>query len=94
MKHNSAARDFYLYLLHNPTDCKDILTHRARSICNKYQLNIYKYLLNDTYAAKCKADMLQYPKENDNGLIDTLRVLLSNIDKENMSLLRLLLKSY
>ena len=50
MKHNSAARDFYLYLLHNPTDCKDILTHRA--------------------------------------------FVTNNRDKENMSLLRLLLKSY
>ena len=43
MKHNPVARDFYLYLLHNPTDCKDILTHRARSICNKYQFNMYNY---------------------------------------------------
>ena len=55
---------------------------------------MYKYLLNDTYAAKCKADMLQYLKENDNGSIATLHVLLSNRDQENMSLLRLLLKSY
>ena len=38
--------------------------------------------------------MLKNPYENDNGLIDTLRVLLFNTDKENMSLLSLHLKSF
>ena len=83
---NSAAREFYLY----------VLKKNVRDICSKYNKNFYKCILYHDYFMSVKRSILKSTKHGKCGIVDTLRLLIYNNHNydENFRLLKLILKPF
>ena len=54
-----------------------------------------KFIFNDNYAFEIKNRLLSSPKDNENGLVDSIRDLLGqDANVFNLNLLKLLLKAF
>ena len=96
MNSNSAACEFYLYVLKKNVTCKTLLYNRVRDICSKYNVNFYKCILDHDYFMSVKRSILKPTKHGECGIVDTLRQLLYNNHNydENLRLLKLILKPF
>ena len=59
MNSNSAAHEFYLYVLKKNITCKTLLYNRVRNICSKYNVNFYKRILDHDYFMSVKPSVLK-----------------------------------
>ena len=51
---DSAARKFYIDMLHHNNKCKNILSTRVSNICHKYDVDMMKLLLDTSYMTSVK----------------------------------------
>jgi hypothetical protein len=94
MGNNSAASQFYHLMLQRNIDIPSLLCNRARNVCKSHSMNFIKFLCDSSYSLSCKRRLLHKVPDNQNGKIDTIRMLLGTSDNQtNLDLLRLLLKS-
>ena len=93
---SSRSSDFYSYLLsvnilQPNSNGKDLLS-RTQRICDKYAINLVKFVADDTYNRQTCKSILSFPMED--GLMDSAKQLLSYYDKNNQYLLNTLLKPF
>ena len=94
IKTESGARKFYCLMIWKQVSCKYLLTSRVSNICKRANVNFSLSYISKQYLAHIKRFLLfSVPRGND-GLVDTIRHLLSNPSTDNSSLLRLLLKAF
>lgn len=86
----SAAKDFYLRMLNQPTKCS--FMSDVKSICNDFNISAIKFLFDDQYSMDCKQQMKKFPE--DDGLIDSLRILLKNYSEVDKDMVRMLLSAF
>ena len=60
-------------------------------MCDKFNINFIKYMLNDKYSMDVKHN---HYFSASNGYIDSLRTLLSDFNNDNRILVRMMLKSF
>ena len=89
MLSNSAASCFYthLYNENNQSRLKNTLFLRVNNICIKQNINVIKYVFNDSYALGVRRKFKNVTKSGVNGFIDSIRYLLLNYNYENRSLI-------
>jgi hypothetical protein len=91
----SGAALFYSKILSSNICMPSLLTSRVNRICNDHDIDFNRFLINDIYAHKVKSNMLKCPQDNENGLVDSIRLLLRQQTNEyNMNLLKFLLKAF
>jgi len=88
LKSDSAARTFYSHLLHANKLSSKTLVARAKSICNKMNVNILRvaFIENST-------SIVSYNNVND-GLLDSVNHCLHDFNHENRAMLQLLVNSH
>jgi hypothetical protein len=94
MKHQSAARTFYLLMSKMNCKCPNLLHTRVMSLCGKYKIDPLKVWSCNNYLHNIKCKILKTIPNNVDGTTDTIRTLLCNKSDENMGLLRLILKAF
>ena len=88
----SSTSSFYMYLLGRPR--KDMaLVARSRSLCDSYNIDMMKYVLSDDYKTITKQTVSPVISPGTNGLVDSVRALLSDYTADKHKILRVLLKS-
>ncbi len=87
---NSAARNLNLYFISNDINICGTLYNRVKNISNSYDINFYDCIFNDV---NYKNKFHVFPREGENGLVDSLRPLLyaNYVDRE---MIKLLLRSF
>jgi hypothetical protein len=91
------SSNFYSFIL---KDCgsdsltKHILPRRILSLNGCENVQILKYMFNDSYRRKIKRDLLCHPGETNAGLVDSIQYILCNYNKQNKRLLNILLKAF
>ena len=70
---------------------KNTLMGRTGAMCDKFNINFIKYMLNDKYSMHVKHN---HYSSASNGYIDSLRTLLSDYNNDNRILVRMMLKSF
>ena len=91
---SSSCKDFYFYLWSSPSQkakC-DTLLSRNMNYCVKYNISLVKYVLDDKFTKQCHK--LLKPVTVNNGLADSLRMLLSNFNENDQNLTKLLLSAF
>ena len=92
---NSAATSFYSLMLKKNVKLPYLLTTRVTKICQNFNIDMLKFIFNDNYAFEIKNRLLSSPKNNENGLVDSIRDLLGqDANVFNLNLLKLLLKAF
>ena len=92
---NSAATSFYSLMLKKNVKLPYLLTTRVTKICQNLNIDMLKFIFNDNYAFEMKNRLLSSPKNNENGLVDSIRDLLGqDANVFNLNLLKLLLKAF
>ena len=93
---SARTQHFYRQLLHehncginNPSH-KDLIS-RVNVTCHKYGLSLVKYLCDDVYAAKHRHSMKRYSTD---GLVGSVKYMLSAASHFNRQLLNMLLSSF
>ena len=78
---SSATSNFYGYLLKckNPK-IKNTLIGRCRAICENFNIQMYKYILNSEYAVTVKKTCSYNILSGVNGIVDTVHTLLTDYD--------------
>ena len=90
---SSSCKDFYFYLWSSSRKDKcDTLLYRCMNYCYKYNTSLVKYVLDDEYSKQCHK--LFKPVTVNNGLVDSLRMLLVNFDENDQNLTKLLLSAF
>ena len=92
---NSIAQDFYCKLLSHGCD-KRTLVGRSVKFASDNNFDLHRYIFDDTYTKVIKSKLYgkYIVKHGKDGLIDTIRHLLSNCDNDNRRFLELLLKAF
>ena len=92
---NSAAASFYSLMRKKNVKLPYLLTTRVTKICQNFNIDMLKFIFNDNYAFEIKNRLLSSPKNNENGLVDSIRDLLGqDANVFNLNLLKLLLKAF
>ena len=95
MYSNSAATSFYSLMLKKNVKLPYLLTTRVTKVCRNFNIDMLKFIFNDNYAFEIKNRLLSSPKNNENGLVDSIRDLLGQeANVFNLNLLKLLLKAF
>ena len=94
MKHPSAARRFNMTVINKKKICSGMLLDRVFKLCNDNNLNLLNLIFQgNLVTAKCKLFPVVHVEQN--GTVDTLRMLLRNSDnvywsyEQRMSLVKL-----
>ena len=89
----SAATCFYRNVALTPSSLNNgnSLPERVLSICKRSDVNLLKFLTDNSYAMLCKRKILNIKKNGECGLTDTIRNILLERDNMNIDILRLLL---
>ena len=88
----SATGDFYRHMLNcDRQKVKNPLMGRTGAMCDKFNINFIKYMLNEKYSMHVKHN---HYSSASNGYIDSLRTLLSDFNNDNRILVRMMLKSF
>ena len=92
---SAATSNFYGYLLKckNPK-IKNTLIGRCRAICENFNIQMYKYILNSEYAVTVKKTCSHNILSGVNGIVDTVRTLLTDYDIYNRAILQNLLFAF
>ena len=92
---SAATSNFYGYLLKckNPK-IKNTLIGRCRAICENFNIQMYKYILNSEYAVTVKKTCSYNILSGVNGIVDTVRTLLTDYDIYNHAILQNLLFAF
>ena len=96
---DSATKQFYGYLLNSYKNCDNRYIHntlfqRCLSVCERHDINLFKYVFNPTCAKYCKQKLKAKVQNGNNGLIDSIRNCLDHYNADNRTVLKLLLRSY
>ena len=70
------------------------LVARSRSLCDSYNIDMMKYVLSDDYKTITKQTVSPVISPGTNGLVDSVRALLSDYTADKRKILRVLLKSF
>ncbi len=93
---SSKANNFYKFLLkqhlNGTVRGTNNLVGRVHDICDKYDVSFVRYLCDDKYARTQSRSIKRF-LTND-GVVDTVRHLLSDLNSYNTSLIHMLLKSF
>ena len=95
MKHPSAARRFNMTMINKKKICLGMLV----KLCNDNNLNLLNLIFQGNIV-KAKCQLLPIVHDEQNGTVDTLRMLLRDSDnvywsyEQRMSLVKLLLKAF
>ncbi len=95
---NSRARSFYMYLLNTvycdrkPSSQPGLLS-RTSLICDRHNIIFLKYIFNKDYASQVKSQLKKSSLQND-GLSDSVRVLLLSADPYDKFVLNMLLTPF
>ena len=99
--HNhTGASKFYLSMLRinnkyaNNVKSNINLCERVKKLCDIYNVDLWKFLLDEQYSNQCKSKIKNVAVSNNDGLIDSIHFLLRNRSSSNIHLLKLLLKAY
>ena len=97
MDSDSMAQRFYLHLWEEPNNANvdKTLIGRVRTILEQNKFNVFNSCFMDKWS-RIKNDLFKYGfiPTNSDGMIDTIRMLLSHYNKKNSIFLNRLLKSY
>ena len=99
---NSQCNTFYNYLIKNEAKIKmsnnktlvgriEKYNSNTSNMCN---VNITKYVLNDSYRASVKAKLIKPTLGGVNGIVDSIRTLITNYSSANRDILYNLLKPF
>ena len=94
MRISSAARTFNNIMLQKDSACPKILINRVKQICSDNNLNFVDVVTSPEHIRHMKSKILPYVKDGQDGMIDSIRLLLNCKTPSDISLLRLLLKPY
>ena len=94
MRISSAARTFNNIMLQKDSACPKILINRVKQICSDNNLNFVEVVTSPEHIRHMKSKILPYVKDGQDGMIDSIRLLLNCKTPSDISLLRLLLKPY
>jgi len=93
---SSRSKYFYNHLIRchsnnsvNMSNHNDLIS-RVKKICNVRQLSFSKYVLNDSYRLQVK-NRIKYSNVVNDGLVDSLKLLLNDFNCDNLKIARLLL---
>ena len=91
---SSSCKDFYFYIWgsHGSNNNFSTLFNRNLKYCDKYDISLVKYLLDDAYAKRC-CKIFKLVIIN-NGLVDSLRHLLKDFSENDQCLTKLLLSPF
>ena len=94
--HNhTGASKFYLSMLRinnkyaNNVKSNTNLCERVKNLCDIYNVDLWKFLLDEQYSNQCKSKIKNVAVSNNDGLIDSIRFLLRNRSSSNIHLLKL-----
>ena len=95
MDSDSMARRFYLHLWKERNNAKvdKTLIGRVQTILEQNKFNVFNSCFTDKWSS-IKKDLYGFIPTNSDGMIDTIRMLLSHYNKKNSIFLNRLLKSY
>ena len=89
---NLPQENFYRHMFHcDRHKVKNTLMGRFGAICDKFNTNFIKYMLNDKYSMHVKHN---HYSSASNGYIYSLRTLLSDFNNDNRILVCTMLKSF
>ena len=92
---HSGATGFNLDQLCNKFECSNTLYSRVNKICMRKNVNIVKFIFDNKYKTVVKKGFFKNVPYGSNGIVDSLRYVLSKAEsKENVQVLKLLLKSF
>ena len=94
MKTNSATRTFYFIMMKKGCKCPKMLNNRVQDLCKVMDFNYFKVLTSENYMKYFKSQFLGKVRNNCNGTIDSIRLVLKSKDNYSPSLLKLLLKAF
>ena len=94
MSADSAAKTFNQIMMQQKPSCEKLLFNRAKEICSAKSVNVLQVILNSDTFYKLKNKILYKVKPNENGVIDSLRALLSGNYRDQKPLIKLLLKAF
>jgi exonuclease III len=99
LRNQSGATGFYLMLMKKQVNCPKLLTCRAKSICNEWGFNHLLSAISQEYLGKIKKAMLSNINDGQDGVVDSIRLLLNcdmnqNDFNTNSKILQLLLRSF
>ena len=85
---DSCCKDFYTYILNeNLSLINNTLMGRVLNYTSRKNVNLLKYVFNDCYRRMAKQKLSSHVKNGQNGLVDTIRYLLSDYKKQNKQIL-------
>ena len=90
---NSFLKPLYFYMLQHPAKingCDNLLT-RTDIICKVNCFSLVKCILHEDYVKSCKRVLFDAPRS---GLVDSLKILLSNFNDHNKEMIKLLLSPF
>jgi hypothetical protein len=92
---SSSAQQFYTHIL-SENDChmQRTLLERVSSFCNQTNIDLMKYVFNDTYRNSKKCILQEHLPGGQNGLIDSIRYILNNYSYNNKKLLSIMLNAF
>ena len=85
MKTNSGTHTFYFTMMKKGCKCPKMLNNRAQNLCNVMN---FKVLTSENYMKYVKSQFLGRVRNNCNGTIDSIRLVLKSKDNNSPSLLR------
>ena len=92
---HSGATGFNLDQLCNKFECSNTLYSRVNKICMRKNVNIVKFIFDNKYKTVVKKGFFKNVPNGSNGIVDSLCYVLSKAEsKENVQVLKLLLKSF
>ena len=93
---NSAPKHLHYCLYRNRSkDCvKGTLVSRVLTYCNKNEINFTKYVFNHSYALNMNKLLNKNINIDEDGLVDSVRMLIHNYGKDEQYLLQMLLHPY
>ena len=93
---NLASKHLHYCLYRNRSkDCvKGTLVSRVLTYCNKNEINFTKYVFNHSYALNMNKLLNKNINIDEDGLVDSVRMLIHNYGKDEQYLLQMLLHPY
>ena len=94
---SSRERPFYIHLIKQHASSEMLshrdLTSRVKLTCEKYGISFLKYIFDDSYSRVVRNNFTKGCAVQD-GLTDSVRLLLENNNPQNRTLLNLMLRAF
>ena len=90
---SSRLKSLYIHMFNRPNDiinCNNLVT-RCQTICTNNSMSLFKCFLEDKYLSKFLAKQKKFPE---NGLADSVKLLLTDYNEHNKELIKLLLSPF